>query len=46
MNLDENTPISDIQLQNYTMFYQRGNHKGHDHCGLIIYVHEQYKYKK
>ena len=40
--LGENTPISDIQLPNYNMFIQRGTHKGHGHCGLIIYIHDQF----
>jgi len=44
--IDENTPVSDIQISNYRMFYQRGNRKGHGHCGLIIYVHEQFKSKE
>ena len=44
--LGENTPISDIHLPNYTMFIKKGNLKGHGHCGLIIYIHEQFVCKE
>ena len=44
--IGENTPLSDLQIPNYNMFFQRGTHKGHGHCGLIIYVHEQFNCKQ
>ena len=44
--INEKSDISDINLPNYTMFIQRGNRKGHGHCGLITYVHEQFQGKE
>ena len=41
--INENSNVSCINLENYQMYYLRGNRDGHGHCGLIIYVHEQYK---
>ena len=40
--LTEKCDQSTIHLPNYQMFYQRGTREGHSHCGLIIYVHEQF----
>ena len=44
--LSEYTPISDLHLPNYNMYHKRGNHKGHGHYGLIVYIHEQFKCKE
>ena len=30
-----NVDVAGLHLKYYTMFYQRGNLDGHDHCGLI-----------
>ena len=35
--------LSSINLPNYNMFCLRGNRAGHGHCGLVIYVHTQFK---
>ena len=40
--IKENSNLSAVQLQHYNMFYKRGDRVGHGHCGLIIYVHEQF----
>ena len=42
-SIKQNSDISQINLQNYNMFCLKGNRVGHGHCGLIIYVHEQFK---
>ena len=41
--IKENSNLSAVQLHNYNMFYKPGNRAGHSHCGLIIYVHDQFK---
>ena len=41
--IGENSDISSLKLPNYNMFIKRGNRKGHGHCGLVIYVHDQFK---
>lgn len=41
--IQENTDLATVQLQNYKMFCKPGNRPGHGHCGLLIYIHEQYK---
>ncbi len=40
--LSERSDVSMIHLQNYKMVYQVGTCAGHSHCGLIIYVHDQF----
>ena len=44
--IKENSDMSGLNLPNYKMFYQRGDRVGHGHCGLVIYVHEQFKCKQ
>ena len=44
--LNENSDLSGIQLPNYNMFYKLGNRVGHNHCGLVIYIHEQFNCKE
>jgi len=44
--IGKNTSTSNIELPHYKMFYQRGNRRGHGHCGLIMYVHEQFRCKE
>ena len=44
--IKEDSDLSLLKLQNYKMFYQRGNRVGHGHCGLVIYVHEQFQCKE
>ena len=34
---------SNLNLTNYNIFNQIGKYPGHSHCGLLIYVHEDYK---
>ena len=34
---------SNLNLTNYNLFNQIGKCPGHSHCGLLIYVHEDYK---
>ena len=41
--LNAESDISDINLPNYNMFVQRGARLGHGHCGLITYVHQDYR---
>ena len=33
---------SNLNLTNYNLFNQIGKCTGHSHCGLLIYVHEDY----
>ena len=44
--INEQSDLSLVQLRNYNMFYQSGSRVGHGHCGLVIYVHEQYQCKE
>ena len=44
--LNENSDLSGIQLPNYKMFYKLSNRVGHNHCELVIYIHEQSKCKE
>ncbi len=44
--IDNNSYMSDIEIDNYKMFFQRGQREGHGHCGLVMYVHDQYKCKE
>lgn len=44
--IDEWSNLFDIQLDNYTMYSQRGNRKGHSHCGLVTYIHKQFTSKE
>ena len=41
--IKENSDLSTLNIPNYKMFCLRGNREGHGHCGLIIYVHDQFK---
>ena len=41
--IKQNSDVSQINLPNYKMFCLKGNRVGHGHCGLITYVHEQFK---
>ena len=34
--------MTGLNLPNYQMFFQPGNRQGHSHCGLVIYVHNQF----
>ena len=34
--------MTGLNLPNYQMFFQPGNGQGHSHCGLVIYVHNQF----
>ena len=40
--LNINDSPSGLNLQNYNMFYKPGNRVGHGHCGLVIYIHNQF----
>ena len=40
--IDKNCDMSLLSLPNYKMIYKIGACPGHPHCGLIIYVHEQF----
>ena len=44
--LNENSDLSGIQLPNYNVFYNLGNRVGYNHCGLVIYIHEQFNCKE
>ena len=44
--IKETSDMSGLNIPNYKMFYQRGNRMGHGHCGLVIYVHHQFKCKE
>ena len=44
--IKEDSHMSGLDLPNYQMFFQRGNRVGHGHCGLVIYVHEQFQCKE
>ena len=44
--IKEDSHMSGLNIPNYHMFYQRGNRVGHGHCGLVIYVHEQFQCKE
>ena len=44
--IKKDSHMSGLNLPNYQMFYQRGNRVGHGHCGLVIYVHEQFQCKE
>ena len=37
-----NDSPSGLNVQNYVMFYKPGNREGHGHCGLVIYIHNQF----
>lgn len=41
LNKRSNTAL--LQLNQYTMYTQIGQCPGHSHCGLVIYVHEQFQ---
>ena len=41
--IKENSDLSTLNIPNYNMFCLRGNREGHGHCGLVIYVHDQFK---
>ena len=34
--------MTGLNLPNYQMFFQPDNRQGHSHCGLVIYVHNQF----
>ena len=34
--------MTGLNLPNYEMFFKQGNRQGHSHCGLVIYVHNQF----
>ena len=34
--------MTGLNLPNYQVFFQPGNRQGHSHCGLVIYVHNQF----
>lgn len=40
--LKESGSVSLLKLKDYNMFSQKGQCPGHSHCGLLIYVHEQF----
>ncbi len=40
--LTKNSDVSMLNIPGYKLFHHIGNVPGHSHCGLIIYVHEQY----
>ena len=44
--IKENSDMAGLNLPNYQMFFQRGSRVGHGHCGLVIYVHEQFQCKQ
>ena len=44
--INEGSDLTTIQLPNYKMFHERGTRVGHGHCGLVMYVHEQFKCKE
>ena len=37
--------LSSLNIPNYNMFCLRGSREGHGHCGLVIYIHEQFNAK-
>ena len=43
VNLSEIRDDSNLNLTNYNLFNQIGKCPGHSHCGLLIYVHEDFK---
>ena len=40
--LNINDSLSGLNVQNYKMSYKTGNRVGHGHCGLVIYIHNQF----
>ena len=44
--LSDEHDLSVLHLEGYNMYFQRGNRVGHDHCGLIVYVHETFLSKE
>ena len=44
--LSEIRDVSNLNLTNYNIFNQIGKCPGHSHCGLLIYVHEDFKWNE
>lgn len=44
--IKEDSDVCMLNLPNYQMFIKRGSRMGHGHCGLIIYVHDQFNAKE